>query len=134
MKKVLTFGVFDYFHLGHLRLFKRCKEHGDYLIVAVHDDNHVKINKPGCVLYYSEDERLELVRSIRYVDEAVLYTQIDETIKDIDFDILIVGPDQINDHFQKAIQYCKDNNKQVIVLPRTPNISSTDIKLNRHDK
>lgn len=132
MKKVVTFGVFDYFHLGHLRLFKKCKEQGDYLIVAVHDDKHVKINKPECVLYYTQDERVEMVEGIRYVDEVVLYDQIDETIKKISFDALIVGPDQTNPHFQAAIKYCEENGKEVIVLPRTPNISSTDIKL-KHD-
>lgn len=131
MKKVITFGVFDYFHLGHLRLFKKCKEFGDYLIIAVHDDDHVKINKPDSLLYYSQEERVEMVKSIRYVDEVILYTQIDETIKKIDFDILIVGPDQTNHHFVAAINYCKKIGKKVIMLPRTPNISSTDIKLNR---
>lgn len=132
MIKVITFGVFDYFHLGHLRLFTKCKEHGDYLIVAVHDDKHVKINKPECVLYYTQEERLELVRSIRCVDEAILYSQIDEDIMKVEFDKLIVGPDQTNPHFVKAIEFCKKNGKEVIVLPRTPNVSSTDIKL-KHD-
>lgn len=132
MIKVITFGVFDYFHLGHLRLFKKCKELGDYLIIAVHDDKHVKVNKPDCNLYYAQEERLELVKSIRFVDEAILYTQIDETIKIVDFDILVVGPDQTNFHFIEAINYCKKNDKQVIVLPRTPNVSSSDIKL-KHD-
>lgn len=129
MKKVVTFGVFDYFHLGHLRLFKRCKEKGDYLIVAIHDDNHVKINKPECDLYYTQQERMEMISEIRCVDEVIFYDQVDETIKRIDFDTLIVGPDQINPHFQAAIEYCNEHNKEVIVLPRTPNISSTDIKI-----
>ncbi len=132
MIKVITFGVFDYFHLGHLRLFKKCKELGDYLIIAVHDDKHVKVNKPDCNLYYTQEERLELVKSIRFVDEAILYTQIDETIKIVDFDILVVGPDQTNRHFVAAIEYCKRSGKQVVVLPRTPNVSSSDIKL-KHD-
>lgn len=132
MNKVITFGVFDYFHLGHLRLFKRCKEQGDYLIVAIHDDQHVKINKPECNLYYTQEERLELVKSIRCVDEVIFYTQIDETIKNVDFDTLVVGPDQTNPHFVSAIEYCKKNGKRVVVLPRTPNVSSTDIKL-KHD-
>ncbi len=129
MKKVVTFGVFDYFHLGHLRLFERCKKYGDYLIVAVHEDGFVHINKPNCVLYYTQAERCEMIQAIKYVDNVVLYSQIDDTIKDIDFDILIVGPDQTNEHFKRAIEYCKKNHKQVVVLPRTPNISSTDIKL-----
>ena len=134
MKKVVTFVVFDYFHLGHLRLFKRCKEYGDYLIVAIHEDKYVKINKPDCDLYYTQDERLEIVKSIKWVDETILYTQIDETILTIDFDILVVGPDQTNKHFQKAIEFSKKAGKEVVVVPRTPSISSTEIKLFRHDK
>lgn len=128
MKKVITFGVFDYFHYGHLKLLERCKNIGDYLIVAIHDDKHVKINKPDLQLYYCEKERLEMVQAIRFVDLAILYTQIDETIKEVDFDILVIGPDQTNEHFRKAIAYCKENNKKIVVLSRTPNISSTEIK------
>lgn len=131
MKRVITFGVFDFFHLGHLRLLERCKKLGDFLIVAVHDDKHVNINKPECVLYYSEDERVEMIKGLKCVDEAILYTQVDETIKEVDFDLLVVGPDQTNIHFKNAIEYCKNHGKDVVVLPRTPNISSTDIKLNR---
>lgn len=131
MKKVITFGVFDYFHYGHLKLLERCKALGDFLIVAVHDDKHVKLNKPELKLYYNENERLEMVQAIRFVDEVILYTQIDETIKEVDFDILVVGPDQTNQHFIKAIEYCKANNKKVVELSRTPNISSTEIKKNR---
>lgn len=134
MKKVVTFGVYDCFHLGHLRLFKSCKEYGDYLIVAVHKDKFVKINKPECNLYYSETERMEIIKSLSCVDEVIFYTQIDETIKEIDFDVLVVGPDQNNIHFKNAINFCKQNKKEVVVVPRTPNISSTEIKLFRHDK
>ena len=134
MKKVITFGVYDYFHLGHLRLFKRCREYGDYLIVAVHKDEYVKINKPDCSLYYTDKERMEIVESLSCVDEVIFYTQIDETIKDIDFDVLVIGPDQTNMHFKNAIKFCKDNKKEVVVVPRTPNISSTEIKLFKHDK
>lgn len=134
MTKVVTFGVYDYFHLGHLRLFKRCKEYGDYLIVAVHNDKYVKINKPDCNLYYTQEERLEIIKSLKCVDEAILYTQIDETITKIDFDVLVVGPDQTNEHFQNAIKYCKQIGKQVVIIPRTPNISSSEIKLIKHDK
>ena len=50
MSKILTFGVYDYFHLGHLRLFKQCKNYGDYLIVAVQDGDYIKKYKPDAVL------------------------------------------------------------------------------------
>ena len=51
MKKVITFGVFDYFHLGHLRLFKQAKEYGDYLVVAVQDGECTKMYKPDQRLF-----------------------------------------------------------------------------------
>ena len=54
MSKILTFGVYDYFHLGHLRLFKQCKEYGDYLIVAVQDSKYILKYKPDAV--YVEGE------------------------------------------------------------------------------
>ena len=41
MNKIVTFGVYDYFHLGHLRLFEQAKKYGDYLIVAVQDGNYI---------------------------------------------------------------------------------------------
>ena len=41
MSKILTFGVYDYFHLGHLRLFKQCKKYADYLIVAVQNGEYI---------------------------------------------------------------------------------------------
>ena len=47
MEKILTFGVFDYFHIGHLRLFKQCKEHADYLIVAVQKEEYVDGEQGG---------------------------------------------------------------------------------------
>lgn len=47
MKKVLTVGVFDYLHIGHIKLFDRCKSYGDYLIVAVQDLDYVEKFKPG---------------------------------------------------------------------------------------
>ena len=126
--------MFDYFHYGHLKLLENCKKLGDYLIVAVHDDKHVKINKPACNLYYNENIRLEMVKSIKYVDEAILYTQIDETIKHICVDILVVGPDQVNSHFMRAIEYCLSKGIEVITMPRTPDISSTAIKTKKYDK
>ena len=128
MIKIVTFGVFDYFHIGHLRLFKQCKEHGEYLIVAIQDDEYVAKNKPGCELLYGINERKELVSSIKYVNEVITYSQIDETISTIDFDVLAIGEDQNNTHFKKAIKIAIERGKKIIKLKRTPNISSTEIK------
>ena len=65
MTKILTFGVFDYFHLGHLRLFKQCKEHADYLVVAVQNEEFIKKYKPEANVLYSTDERVEILEALR---------------------------------------------------------------------
>lgn len=126
MIKVLTVGVFDFFHLGHLRLFKNSKRKGNYLIVAVQRD--ILKYKPNIEVIYSLKQRLEMVSSIKYVDEVVIYDDVDKIVKEIDFDIFIKGPDQNHDGFKRAIEYCKNNNKKVIVLPRTKSISSTNLR------
>ena len=128
MTTIITFGVYDCLHYGHINLFSNCKKIGDFLIVAVQDDAHVKVNKPGCDLCDNEETRLKTVESVKFVDKALLYSQIDETIANVHFDILAVGPDQTNDHFKRAIDYCKKNGKEVVVIPRTPDISSTIIR------
>lgn len=128
MKKVLTVGVYDYFHLGHLRLFKQCKEHGDYLIVAVQDGDFILKYKPNANVLYTTEQRIELIKSLREVDEVTIYRNVDEDIKNIDFDIFAVGEDQNHEGFQRAISWCKDNNKEVVTLKRTPGICSSDIK------
>lgn len=56
MSKILTFGVYDYFHLGHLRLFKQCKQYGDYLIVAIQNSDYILKYKPDAKIMYSNEE------------------------------------------------------------------------------
>ena len=128
MKKVLTFGVYDLLHIGHMLLFKRAKAPGDYLIVAVQDGDCILKYKPGTEMVYSTDERLYMVSTIRYVDEVVTYRDVDVDIKDIDFDVFAVGEDQKHAGFQRAIQWCRDNGKEVVVLTRTEGISSTMLR------
>jgi len=128
MIKVLTFGVFDYFHIGHLRLFKRCANLGDYLIVAVQKDEEIKKTKPNCCVLYDLSQRMEMVESLKCVDCVIPYSQIDIDIKNIDFDILVVGPDQKHEGFQRAFRWCDENKKTVIILERTQGISSSQIK------
>lgn len=68
MKKVLTVGVFDLLHIGHIELFRKAKAQGDYLIVAVQDSADVLKYKPQSDLVYSTEERCYMVKAIRYVD------------------------------------------------------------------
>ena len=128
MKKVVTFGVYDYFHLGHLRLFKNARELGDYLIVAVQDGNYILKTKPNAKVMYTTEERKELVGALRVVDEVVDYTDVDVTIKTLDFDVFAIGEDQNHEGFQRAIKCCEDNGKEVVRMKRTPGICSSEIK------
>ena len=128
MSKILTFGVYDYFHLGHLRLFKNARELGDYLIVAVQDGNYILKTKPNAKVMYTTEERKELVGALRVVDEVVDYTDVDVTIKTLDFDVFAIGEDQNHEGFQRAIKWCEDNGKEVVRMKRTPGICSSEIK------
>lgn len=128
MKKVLTFGVFDYFHLGHLKLFEQAKESGDYLIVALQIDQAVKKYKPFANVFYSLEQRIHIVESLKIVDEVCTYSDVDKDIVNIDFDVFAVGEDQIHSGFQKAIEWCNSHGKQVVRLKYSKDISSTIIK------
>lgn len=125
MKKVLTFGVYDLLHLGHILLFKHAREQGDYLIAAVQDGDSILKYKPEAKMVNGTDERMMMVAGIRYVDEVVKYRDVDEDIKHLDFDILAKGPDQNHAGFQRAEAWCKAHGKEVVIIPRTEGISSS---------
>lgn len=128
MKKVVTFGVFDYFHLGHLRLFQRAKMLGDYLIVAVQDGDFILKYKPETKILYNTEQRMEIIRALSVVDEVVVYTDVDETIKHIDFDVFARGEDQSHQGFINATEYAESEGKEVVILSRTKGISSSQIR------
>lgn len=129
MKKVLTFGVFDYFHIGHLNLFKQCKKYGDYLIVAVQDERYILKYKPEARILYSTEQRVELLEALSIVDKVVVYDIVSVGIlQKIDFDILALGEDHIGDRFDNITKWCKKNGKEVVRLKRTQGISSSQIK------
>lgn len=128
MKKVLTFGVYDMLHIGHILLFQRAKALGDHLIVAVQEGDYILKYKPDTKMIYSTEERLYMVDSIKYVDEVVTYKDVDVDIQQIDFDIFAKGPDQQHEGFQRAVRWCEQNGKEVVVLPRTEGISSTMLR------
>lgn len=129
MKKIITFGVYDFFHLGHLRLFKQAKQYGNFLIVAVQDEDYILKYKPNAKVLYSTEERIEFVKALRIVDKVIIYKDLNiNTLKDIEFDILALGEDQTAERFNEAAQWCYKHNKEVIRLKRTPNIASSSIK------
>lgn len=133
MKKLLTFGVFDILHYGHVNLFRRSKELtsiDNRLVVAVQDSNFILKFKPDAKIVNTLENRLLMVGAIRYVDEVLVYKEVADDIMNIDFDILIKGPDQNHSGFQKAVQWCLDNGKEVVEVPRTEGISSSMLKKN----
>ena len=126
--KVVTFGVFDYLHYGHLTLFKKAKEYGEYLIVALHEDEEIHKTKPQAKVLYNLKTRMEFVNELKCVDEVISYKAVADDIKNIDFDVFVVGEDQNHEGFQKAIKWANENNKKVVIINRVGDISSSKIK------
>lgn len=135
MDKILTFGVYDYFHLGHLRLFKQCKEYAKYLIVAIQDGRYISRFKPDVNVLYSTSERIEILKELKIVDEIIVYETVSEDILEkIDFDILALGEDHRGERFDAVEKWCIEHNKKVVRLKRTPGISSSEIKVAQNKK
>jgi glycerol-3-phosphate cytidylyltransferase len=134
MKTVLTVGVYDMLHIGHILLFKRAKELGDKLIVAVQDSDVILKYKPGTKMVYTTEERMYMVSTIKYVDEVIVYRDVDIDIQNIIFDVFAKGPDQQHEGFQRAVKWCVEHGKEVVVVPRTEGISSTMLREYSKDK
>ncbi|MDC0230379.1 adenylyltransferase/cytidyltransferase family protein [Aureispira] len=118
---VITFGTFDIFHIGHLNILKRAKKLGAKLIVGISSDelNMVKKNRKPI---YNIKQRLEIISSIKYVDEVFVEESLEKKEDYIRFynaDILVMGDDWRNKFDNLP---CK-----VLYLPRTPSISTTQI-------
>ena len=129
MSKILTFGVYDYFHLGHLKLFEQCKKYADYLIVAVQNGDYILKYKPDAKVLYSTEERVEILSALKIVNEVIVYDSVSiETLKKIDFDILALGEDHVGGRFNEVEEWCKKNGKKVVRLKSTPGICSSEIK------
>lgn len=127
---MITFGVFDLLHYGHFELFRRAHALGGpdgRLIVAIQRDEWVTRFK-DVKLVYDFERRRKMIGAIRYVDEVVSYTAVDETIKELDFDIFVCGPDQCHAGFQRAKEWCAEVGREVVVLERTAGISSTQLR------
>lgn len=127
-KKVLTVGVYDLLHKGHVELYRRAKGLGDYLIVAAQDSDYILKYKPNAKVLNSTDDRKYMIKSIRYVDEVITYTDVDEIVKNVDFDVFVTGPDQCHAGFQRAIRWCEEHGKEHVVLARTDGVSSSELK------
>ena len=125
MKKVITYGTFDLFHYGHLKILERAKSMGDYLVVAVSSDEFNAIKGKKCT--YPFAHRSAIVKAIRCVDEVIkedIWEQKVEDIKNHEIDIFVMGNDW-KGKFDFLKDFCR-----VVYLERTPDISTTSIKEN----
>lgn len=124
MKKVITYGTFDLLHYGHVNLLARAKSLGDYLIVVLSTDDF-NLKEKNKVCYFTYEERKRLLEAIRYVDLVIPETCWNQKINDVKefkVDTFVMGDDW-NGKFDYLEKYC-----EVIYLPRTPEISTTQIK------
>lgn len=124
MKRIITYGTFDLLHYGHINLLKRAKQFGDYLIVGLSTDEFNMIK--GKKSYFCFEQRKTLLDAIKYVDQVIPENTWDQKIYDIkthNIDIFVMGDDW-KGYFDFLKEYCK-----VVYLPRTPEISTSKIKL-----
>jgi glycerol-3-phosphate cytidylyltransferase len=120
---VITYGTFDLFHIGHLRLLERMKQMGTKLYVGVSTDEFNEIKGKKTLIPY--EQRAEIVESIKYVDKVFPETSWDQKINDIQkyrADLFVIGDDW-KDKFDFLKEYC-----DVAYLARTEGISTTEIK------
>ena len=125
-----TQGVFDMFHIGHLRLINHAKEQCEILIVGVNSDNLVEQYKKKTPII-NESDRSEIVRNLKAVDECEIVSTLDkvEIYKQIQFDAIFIGDDwKGNERWLQTEKDLAAYDVPVVYLPHTPNVSSTILK------
>lgn len=121
-----TTGVFDLFHIGHLNLLRRAKEHCDYLIVGVTTDDLVSYKLKRAVIPF--EERLAIVEAIKYVDKAVPQASMDKMAawEQYHFDVMFVGDDWKGTEKWRQIEVDMATvGVKIIYFPYTKGVSST---------
>ena len=122
-RTVITFGTFDVLHVGHIRVLKRAAEYGDRLVVGVSADE-LNIAKKGRSPVFTQQERLEIVGSLKMVDEVFVEESLEKKrdyIVEHGADVLVMGDDWAG-KFDWVSDVC-----EVVYLERTPAISTTAI-------
>jgi glycerol-3-phosphate cytidylyltransferase len=123
-RKIITFGTFDMFHIGHLRILERARSFGHFLVVGVSSDD-LNQRKKGFEPLFSQDERVTIVKSLRCVDEVFIEESMElkrQYIVEHRASMLVMGSDWAG-KFDEFRDIC-----DVMYLERTPDISSTLIK------
>ena len=125
MRRVLTYGTYDLLHYGHIRLLKRAKALGDYLIVAISTDEFNAIK--GKKAYHNYETRREMLEAVRYVDLVIPENTWEQKIDDVKnyfVDVVVMGSDwEGSEKFEVLRDYC-----EVVYLDRTEGVSTTKIK------
>lgn len=119
----ITYGTYDLFHIGHVKLFRRIKERWDFLVVAVSTDEfNASKGKRSAVPF---EDRIELVRACRYVDLAIAESNWEQKAQDIQrhgAQAFVMGDDWLG-RFDELKALC-----EVVYLPRTQGVSSSELK------
>lgn len=130
MKRVITYGTFDLLHYGHINLLRRAKALGDYLIVVISSDEF-NWNEKHKKCYFTYEQRKALVEAVRYVDLVIPETCWEQKKTDVHeyhVDTFVMGDD-----WEGKFDFLKDEGVEVVYLPRTPEISTTQIKHDLND-
>ena len=130
MKRIITYGTIDLLHYGHINLLRRARELGDYLIVALSTDEF-NWNEKQKKCYFTYEQRKKLLEAIRYVDLVIPEESWAQKVSDVQefrVDTFVMGNDW-EGKFDFLKDYCS-----VVYLPRTPEISTTQIKQELKDK
>ena len=137
-----TAGVYDMFHVGHLNLLKQAKEHCDYLIVGVNSDE-LTYRYKGKYPVIPLPERMEIVKAIKYVDEVVCAEDVVRVTENGSMNVyeefhpkfIVIGDDHKSDPRWKDVdEYLRDRDSEVVYIPYTASVSSTQLKGRHSDK
>lgn len=129
MKRVITYGTYDLLHYGHINLLRRAKALGDYLIVVISSDEF-NWNEKQKKCYFTYEQRKALVEAVRYVDLVIPEESWDQKRRDMHeyhVDTFVMGDD-----WKGKFDFLKEEGVEVVYLPRTPEISTTQIKKDLH--
>ena len=125
MKRVITYGTFDLLHYGHINLLRRAKALGDYLVVVLSSDEF-NWNEKQKKCYFTYEQRKALLESIRYVDLVIPETCWEQ--KRTDMHEYHINTFVMGDDWKGKFDYLEEEGVEVVYLPRTPEISTTQIK------
>lgn len=130
MKRIITYGTFDLLHYGHINLLRRAKQQGDYLIVALSTDEFNWDSKQK-KCFFDYEKRKHLLEAVRYVDLVIPENNWEQKVDDVKLyhvDTFVMGDD-----WQGKFDFLKEH-CEVVYLPRTPEVSTTQIKAELNNK